>query len=73
MPHNLYSTAFGFRQRSKHDSTAQSNSPKVAKNRLCVASRRASFQTRSMGASCASAMGVRFELIFEIMSNIQCN
>src|SRR4030065_2770141 len=52
MPHNLNSTAFGFRQQSKHDSTAWSNSPRVAKNRLCVASRRASFQTRSMGASC---------------------
>ena len=52
MPHSLRSTEFGFLQRSKHVETAVSNSPRVAKNRLCVAMRRASFQTRSMGASC---------------------
>src|SRR4029077_14793973 len=52
MPHNLRSTAFGFLQRSKHVETAVSTSSKVAKNRLCVAMRRASFQTPSMGASC---------------------
>src|SRR3989338_409652 len=52
MPHNLHSTVFGFFHQSKHDSTAQSNSSKVAKNLLCVARRRANFQTRSIGASC---------------------
>src|SRR5258708_2716938 len=52
MPHNLRRTGFGLRHKSKHDSTAVSNSPRVAKKRLCVARRRASFQTRSMGASC---------------------
>src|SRR4030065_873266 len=52
MPHNLNSTAFAVRHQSKHDSTAWSNSPRVAKNRLCVARRRANFQTRSIGASC---------------------
>ena len=52
MPHNLRSTELGFRHRSKHVSTAKSNSSNVAKKRLCAARRRASFQTRSMGASC---------------------
>jgi hypothetical protein len=52
MPHNLRSTELGFLQRSKHVETAVSTSSKVAKNRLCVAMRRASFQTRSTGASC---------------------
>jgi hypothetical protein len=52
MPHNLRSTELGFLQRSKHVETAVSTASKVAKNRLCVAMRRASFQTRSTGASC---------------------
>src|SRR3972149_8930678 len=52
MPHKPRSTAFGFRHKSKQESTAVSNSPRVPKKRLCVAKRRASFQTRSMGASC---------------------
>src|SRR5512140_1386255 len=52
MPHNLRSTELGFLQRSKHVATAVSTSSKVTKNRLCVAMRRASFQTRSTGASC---------------------
>jgi len=52
MPHNLRSTELGVLQRSKHVETAVSTSSKVAKNRLCVAMRRASFQTRSTGASC---------------------
>ena len=52
MPHNLRNTELGCRQRSKHFSTAASNSPSVAKKRLCVAMRRASFQTRSIGANC---------------------
>ena len=52
MPHNLRSTELGVLQRSKHVETAVSTSSKVAKNRLCVARRRASFQTRSTGASC---------------------
>jgi hypothetical protein len=52
MPHSLRNTEFGFLQWSKHVATAVSNSPRVAKKRLCVAMRRASFQTRSMGASC---------------------
>jgi hypothetical protein len=37
MPHNLRSTELDFRQRSKHCSIAASNSPNVAKKRLCVA------------------------------------
>src|SRR5574340_1834082 len=52
MPHNLRSTALGFCQRSKQVSTAATSSFRVSKKRLCVAIRRASFQTRSMGASC---------------------
>lgn len=52
MPHHLRSTELDVLQRSKHVETAVSTSSKVAKNRLCVAMRRASFQTRSMGASC---------------------
>ncbi len=52
MPHHLRSTELGVLQRSKHVETAVSPSSKVAKNRLCVAMRRASFQTRSTGASC---------------------
>jgi hypothetical protein len=49
MPHNLRSTELGVLQRSKHVETAVSTSFRVAKKRLCVARRRASFQTRSMG------------------------
>ncbi len=52
MPHNLRSTALGVLQRSKHVEMAVSTSSRVAKNRLCITMRRASFQTRSMGASC---------------------
>ena len=52
MPHNLRSTELGCRQRSKHMSTAASSSLNVAKKRLCVAMRRASFHTRSIGANC---------------------
>ena len=52
MPHNLHSTPFGFRQQSKHDSTAQSNSSKVAKNRLCVAETPCQFPNPLDGASC---------------------
>lgn len=52
MPHNLRSTELGVLQRSKHVETAVTTASRVAKNRLCVAMRRVSFQTRSMGASC---------------------
>ncbi len=45
-------TAFCFCRRSKHQSTAVSNSPRISKKRLCIGKRRASFQTRSMGVSC---------------------
>jgi len=57
LPHNLRNTELGVLQRSKHRATAVSTSSKVAKNRLCVARRRASFQTRSTGASCGLSGG----------------
>src|SRR3972149_8989446 len=52
MPHKRRSTGFGFRQRSKQFSVAARSSSSVGKYRLCVASLRASFQTRSIGESC---------------------
>ena len=52
MQHKRCSTLFGRRQRSKQALTALSTSGSVAKYRLCVARRRVSFQTRSIGASC---------------------
>src|ERR1700687_2879876 len=52
MQHSRRSTGLGFRQLSKQVLAASSTSTSVAKYRLCVASRRVSFQTRSIGASC---------------------
>ncbi len=52
MPHNLRSAELDCRQRSKHFSTAVSNSLNVARKQLRVAMRRAGFQTRSMGVNC---------------------
>src|SRR4030067_189273 len=52
MPHNLCNMRFGFFHRSKHESTAPTSADSVAKYWLCVATRRASFHTRSIGASC---------------------
>ena len=57
LPHNLRNTELGVLQRSKHRATAVSTSSKVAKNRFCVARRRASFQTGSTGASCGLSGG----------------
>ena len=57
MPHSLRNTVFAFRQRLKHTTTAASTSSKLAKKRLCVAMRRANFQTRSMGANCGLYSG----------------
>src|SRR3989344_322881 len=57
MPHNRLNTGFGRRQPSKQVSTVARSSSSVAKYRLCVASRRASFHTRSMGASCGEYGG----------------
>ncbi len=62
MPHNLRNAELDFRQRSKHCSTAASSSLNVAKKRLCVAIRRASFQTRSMGANCGLYGGRKSKL-----------
>ena len=52
MQHSRRSTELGFRHLSKQVLTASSTSTSVVKYRLCVASRRVSFQTRSIGASC---------------------
>lgn len=52
MPHKRLRTEFGFSHLVKHCSTSSSTSPSVAKYWLWVASRRVSFQTRSMGANC---------------------
>src|ERR1700674_920014 len=52
MQHSLRRTELGNRHLSKHALTASSTSCSVAKYRLWVANRRASFRTRSMGASC---------------------
>src|SRR5208337_4596894 len=63
MPHNLCNMRFGFFHRSKHDATAPTSSDSVAKYWLCVARRRASFHTRSIGASCGLYGGKNSNLI----------
>ncbi len=52
MPHNRLNTKFGLVHRAKHGCTTSSTSASVSKYRLWVARRRASFQTRSIGANC---------------------
>src|SRR6202158_3550349 len=52
MQHNRRNTELGMRHRSKQALTASSTSARVAKYRLCVASRRGGLQTPSIVASC---------------------
>src|SRR4030042_2441625 len=63
MPHNLCNMRFGFFHRSKHESTAPTSADSVAKYWLCVATRRASFHTRSIGASCGLYGGKNSNLV----------
>lgn len=52
MQHRRRSTLLGLRQPSKQVFTALRTCARLEKYRLCMASRRANFQTRSMGVNC---------------------